>query len=530
MKKMMFFILSAAFLSSCGNAYDNIKNFATGETVYPGRYDTIIGNIGYERVELDLLKAGRLPASQIKLGKAKHTVVEYDDVRLEYDTVCSWVSVTGLTKPKLYRFSVYTTDEFGNQSVPQQIAIIPFTADDQTRLSVVTPRVIASPWAVTLSWTNLSSVLLDYKSLTYRWTDKDGNVTTGYCGDNPKISMSNLQSGHEASIDIHYKVLPKVDGVAILDTVVIDRTFSLYMPTDEEYQKALTPRGFTSPANNPAVGAVVGIGTMDGDLQISWLAVDNPTMQHTNVKYTDNTGVEQNIEVANTEMTTVLPGCKVGTPFYVSSNYKPEGVEGVYIDSDPRTYNFDYLDYKRSGWETTYTSASPATDGFPDGNPNATPAWNAHLDGNSRTMLSMAKPGKSVNGSATPTGNPLYFVLDLKTSGYVDYFRIMNRTTDTSDGLKVWAVQIFGTNSYQGPVNKHSNNTAPDPDPTNWEPMGSVIALSSPRPLETTNILLPRGYYRYIKVQYKDWSTTANSACQMAEFYLGMSKNPIIHN
>jgi hypothetical protein len=146
-------------------------------------------------------------------------------------------------------------------------------------------------------------------------------------------------------------------------------------------------------------------------------------------------------------------------------------------------------------------------------------------------MLSLAKPGKSVNGSTNPSTGIMYFVLDLQASAYIDYFRIMNRTTDTSDGLKVWAIQLFGTNSYQGPVNKHSNpGSTPDDDPTNWEPMGSVVALTAPRPLETQDMPLPRGYYRYIKVQYKDWSTSANSACQMAEFYLGTSKNPIIVN
>ena len=202
MKKLIFFIILAACLVSCGQTFDNIKDFATEETVYPGRFDTIVGNIGFERIELDLLKAGRLPAKEINLGKAKNTVVEYDGKSIVFDSVCSWVSIKGLTQQKLYRFSAYTTDQFGNKSVPQEIALIPFTSSDMENLSVATPRVIASPWAVSLTWNNLSSVLLNYIDMTYQWTDKDGKVITGTCKEDPKISMSNLDAGKEASIDI----------------------------------------------------------------------------------------------------------------------------------------------------------------------------------------------------------------------------------------------------------------------------------------------------------------------------------------
>ena len=290
------------------------------------------------------------------------------------------------------------------------------------------------------------------------------------------------------------------------------RDFTIIAPTDDEWKASLASRGITSV-----------IGAMDGNVKITWVAGNNAAMQYTTVTYTDNAGAKQSIKVDNSATVTVLPGCKAGIPFNVISNFKRVGSDLV-MDSNPKTYQYDNLDYERTGWDATYTSVAPATDGFPDGNPLGTPAWNAHFDGNIRTMLSIAKPGKSVNGSTNPAGGVMYWVIDLKTSASIDYFRIMNRTTDTGNGLKVWSVAISGTNDYQGPVNKHSNPGAtPDVDPTDWKPMGGTIALTI-GPVETPNMTLPRGQYRYVKVQYMSWDTANNSACQMAEFYLGTSK------
>ena len=77
-------------VASCDDIYDNIKEYSLEEKVYPAKFDTIFASIGFNRVELDLNKAGRIPASQIKLGKAKKTVVTWDDGKacLEIDSIC----------------------------------------------------------------------------------------------------------------------------------------------------------------------------------------------------------------------------------------------------------------------------------------------------------------------------------------------------------------------------------------------------------------------------------------------------------
>ncbi len=233
MKKLIYFIfaITALSLASCEGQYDNIETYA-GEVIYPARFDTIFGQVGFERIELDLMKAGRIPSSKIKLGKASKTVVEYDGKEHVIDSVVSWINVTGLTEAKLYRFRVYTRDEFGNNSVAQEIALIPFTKLDRDLVGIASPKMAISPTALVMEWPNgLNSVVMEYNSLTYKYKDKDnversGKVTT------PRFYIGNLASGKELAINIDYKVVPILsDGTKILDTVIVSKTINVNIPT-----------------------------------------------------------------------------------------------------------------------------------------------------------------------------------------------------------------------------------------------------------------------------------------------------------
>lgn len=224
-------IITISVMSSCGKMNDNLKKYA-GEIVYPGKFDTIIGRVGYERVEIDLMKVGRIPASQIKLGKAIKTVVEYDDKIITIDTLASWLNIKDLKAPKLYRFRVYSVDEYGNKSVPQEIALIPYTESDLESLVVTSPKVLASPAAAVLSWpSGLSSILLNYYGLKYSYKDKAGVVREGERGLNPRIFLANLNAGQSAGVDITYKIIPKINGIPILDTVQFTQKTQVSIPT-----------------------------------------------------------------------------------------------------------------------------------------------------------------------------------------------------------------------------------------------------------------------------------------------------------
>lgn len=228
---LTFLTLAVLILASCGDQYSNIEEYA-GEVIYPARFDTIVGHIGYERVEIDLMKAGRIPSSQLKLGKAVRTVVEYDGEKHPIDSVCSWVNITGLTETKLYRFKVYTEDEFGNASVPQEIALIPFTKLDRDLLGIASPKLTVSPSAMVVEWPNgLNSVVMEYHGLTYKYTDKDGAVQSGQVT-TPRFYCGNLATGQELTVDVDYKVVPiQSDGTKILDTVIVSKPLVLNIPT-----------------------------------------------------------------------------------------------------------------------------------------------------------------------------------------------------------------------------------------------------------------------------------------------------------
>lgn len=231
MKHIIYFLLFIVSLCyiSCDDQYDNVRKYS-GEVIYPACFDTIFGKIGYERVELDLVKAGRIPSSKLNFGKATKTVVEYDKEKHYIDSVCSWVNVTGLTESKLYRFYVYTEDDYGNQSVPQTIALIPFTRMDRDIMSIFSPKLTISPTAFIAEWPNgLNSIAMEYYGLSFSYTDKDGvkqsGNTTGarfYCG--------NLESEQKVDISVDYKVIPIVEGVKILDTVIVSKVLEIEMP------------------------------------------------------------------------------------------------------------------------------------------------------------------------------------------------------------------------------------------------------------------------------------------------------------
>ena len=230
MRHILFLFILALLAAACSDMYELQQEYE-GEIVYPARFDTIVGHIGYERVEIDLMKAGRIPAGQIKLGKAKQTVVEYGDQQITIDSLASWINITGLTQAKLYRFKVYTIDEFQNQSVPQEIALIPFTSGDLEALEVSSPRILKSPSSAVIDWPNgISSVLMNYCSLLFEYTDKDGVVRSGERKADSRFFVGNVEPGQTVEISMKYKVVPIVSNEEILDTLVIEDVLAVTMP------------------------------------------------------------------------------------------------------------------------------------------------------------------------------------------------------------------------------------------------------------------------------------------------------------
>lgn len=238
MKKILFFIEKQAedskyFVActmvllpllylSCSEIYDNVKEFSQEELVYPAHFDTIYGRVGFERVEIDLSRYGRIPSSSMNLGKAKKTVILYDNETLVYDSLCSWVNIGNLTQPKLYRFTVYTEDEFKNRSTPLTIALTPFTSVDRDALAISTPVFLESTTVALVEWKNpISNDLYDMLSYTYSYYDRDSVQRSG-SGENdfPSFFIENVKWGAPVTVTITGRIIPKLDKVPILDTIM----------------------------------------------------------------------------------------------------------------------------------------------------------------------------------------------------------------------------------------------------------------------------------------------------------------------
>jgi hypothetical protein len=228
-KRPAFMVCCAAILSaglySCTDIYDNVKEYAVEEIVYPAHFDTIYGSIGFERVEIDLCQAGRIPASKMKLGKAKKTIVEFSkngvDTAIVIDSVCSWLNIKGLTLPNIYRFKIYTADEFGDKSIPQEIALVPFTKDDLKSLSLPDPTVVSSTTSAQVQWkSSLSSDMCDVLGWEYSYVDRAGDTIRGSGeNDTPSFFIENVAPNSPVEVNILATIFPKINGTRVADSI-----------------------------------------------------------------------------------------------------------------------------------------------------------------------------------------------------------------------------------------------------------------------------------------------------------------------
>ena len=237
----------AVLTFSCSDMFDNIKKYASSETIYVEKLDGIVRvQYGYERVEIDLLQAGRIPSSSIVMNKAKKTVIECPDFtepdhRRVIDSICSWVNVTGLTQWKNYKLTIYTEDEFGNRSLPIETEVKPYTAENRDALDLLAPKIIGSTSAALVEWNDRLSVPT-HTVYSYLWgyTDRDGvQHTGGGEGDMPSFLVENVEKGKDLPVVLTCRIVPTIANpngtfTAILDTIDWQPTLVVHISEDAE--------------------------------------------------------------------------------------------------------------------------------------------------------------------------------------------------------------------------------------------------------------------------------------------------------
>ena len=259
MKRLNSFLF-AGFITCTFVACDQFENIRqyTDEIVYPGRFDTIYYHLGYERVEIDLMKDGRLPAGKMNLGKAKKTVIEYDDQRIVIDSLCSWLNVTGLTEKRLYRFKIYTIDEYDDQSVPMRMSVIPYTSFDRDLLDVSQPRLITKlDGSVIIDWpAGLDSQIAAFSNFSYSYRNKDGNdsIRGIITRDDPQRLDIEFVPQTNNGINISYRLVPILTWdpepgrrVYLIDTIVFKKNIDVRTPSANDY---FTPTEYVALRSN----------------------------------------------------------------------------------------------------------------------------------------------------------------------------------------------------------------------------------------------------------------------------------------
>lgn len=132
------------------------------------------------------------------------------------------------------------------------------------------------------------------------------------------------------------------------------------------------------------------------------------------------------------------------------------------------------------------------------------------FDNNATTFLSIVKPGKTYNDRYTPASHIPYFIVDMKSQQKFNYIRWNHRSSNSNDFLRVWGIDISGSN-----------------DGESFTEIQAGIALPVANNTTTYRLPVAASEFRYVKVVLSKWSdnseggSTSGSTLQVAEFGLG---------
>jgi hypothetical protein len=385
MKRIIYFLLTVlvSALYSCSGQYDNIEQYATDETVYIGKFieDPYV-KTGYKRLEIDLVSdtLGRAFADDIYMGKAKKTIVEYEEDdglrRLVYDSLCSWVNIKGLTTPKTYIFTIYAEDEFGNKSIPVEALGKPFTDNDMEGISFPSPHVIPGPTTVSFDWESavsegLSSPQFKFVELIYSYTDRYGNILSGKLtaqderAGRGNFDIRNLAPNKGTAVIINCRIIPIIESGTILDTLPMVKEYVTQTVTEEEYLKARTLRSIETALINPD----------DENTATITFGAQTDHLKWTKIRYKNNDGNWQEIHVENYETVKSCPNFERRGMVQIQCAYTPPSTNDVLISEwtdygpfilkhDPRREGWTVI--PRTGWLQDWTDGT-GSQGYWDG-------------------------------------------------------------------------------------------------------------------------------------------------------------------
>lgn len=200
--KIKILILSAVWAAgfiSCDNMDEKYKQYLE-ETNYSGKVSGLKASAGNERVLLEWTN----PIDQ----KSKKIKVVFNDgisdAEKEFDTLVESAMMDGLALSS-YTFTVYTIDDYGNESIPVSVSKSPYTA---AHISSLTPPRCTiqkqNDGKYTVNMINVSSALMKFGGkIDYRINGSDGSV----------ISDTFTKDATNALTDVAIANVPLSEGV-----------------------------------------------------------------------------------------------------------------------------------------------------------------------------------------------------------------------------------------------------------------------------------------------------------------------------
>ena len=137
------------------------------------------------------------------------------------------------------------------------------------------------------------------------------------------------------------------------------------------------------------------------------------------------------------------------------------------------------------------------------------------LDGNQATFLSLIKPGKTLTSSSgpastTPADHKLSFTVDMKKENEFNFIQWGHRSSNTQIYLRVWGITLYGSH-----------------DGAKFDELQNGLVIDSKPNIIFDIALKQKLVYRYIKVEYTDWSdlngNNSGTSLQVGEFGVGMN-------
>lgn len=241
---------------------------------------------------------------------------------------------------------------------------------------------------------------------------------------------------------------------------------------------------------NPNIETMVGVTT---DLSVFITVLPENAIDKSLIYESD----DESVEVTQDGK---IVAVKVGTAKITVASSDVPNIKGE--------FNVTIKDFKGDYPRDTWTLAVSQTL-FEEGTNSITSA----LDGNLTTWFALVRPGKTYKSVSVPTaanGGSIHFIVDMKKSQPVNYFRIYHRNTNQQFLRYRMIETISGSN-----------------DNVNFTTIASDVAIPNVdnEDIESPNIQIPLSNYRYLKFYCQKnacFHASQGSSVQMNEFYLGL--------